>query len=100
MYGDLVQEAAESELYGHMKCSQGGLMLLIRLRAQLDRYPLEWLQATALSEDAAEVWDEPSLGSTLGWLQRKFGRANATRALRETVEEILEANDVLHHHRL
>jgi hypothetical protein len=100
MFGDLAQEAAESELYRHMKCSQGGLMLLVRLRAQLDRHPPDWLENALLSRDAAQVWEEPSVAPTLGWLERKFGRANAARALKETVGEILEANGTLHHFRL
>jgi hypothetical protein len=99
MYGDLAEEAVESELYGHMKCSQGGIMLLVRLRAQLDRYPPEWLEAAALAADATDVvqaWDDPALRSTLGWLERKFGHGNAVRALRETVQDIFEANGALH----
>ena len=97
MFGDLAQEAADSELYRHMKCSQGGLMLLVRLRAHLDRYPLDWLASVAGSGAAAQAWDEPALGSTLGWLACKFGHANAVRALRETAEEILEANGAVYH---
>jgi hypothetical protein len=106
MHGDLAQEAAESELYRHMKCSQGGLILLIRLRAQLDGYPLDWLRMVALSGDPdviadvekavvnaeIEIGDEAGPASTLGWLERKFGRANAARALRETIGEIVDAN--------
>lgn len=101
MYGDLAEEAAESELYGHMKCSQGGIMLLVRLRAQLDRYPPDWLEAAVLSGDAPDVvgtWDDSALRSTLGWLERKFGHGNAVRAFREIVEDILETNGALHHY--
>jgi len=101
MYGDLAEEAAESELYGYMKCSQGGVMLLVRLRAQLDRYPPDWLESAVLSgdaPDAAGAWDDPPLTSTLGWLERKFGYGNAVRAFRETVEDIFEANGALHHY--
>ena len=100
MHGDLAQEAADSGLYRHMKCSEGGLILLIRLRAQLDRYPLDWLQTVALSGDPAEVRDEAGPASTLGWLERKFGRANAARALRETIGEIVDANGRMDQHRI
>jgi hypothetical protein len=91
MFADVTQDAAERELYRDMMCSQGGLVLRIRLRAQLDAHPLDELEAMALAGDLGRLRHEPGFGTTLDWLERKFGRANAVRALRQTVEEIAAA---------
>jgi hypothetical protein len=91
MDGDPRQQAAERELYRHMLCSQGGLMLLIRLRAQLDRCPEDWLRGAASEFGAPQLQEQPAVAATLGWLERKFGRRNAVRALRETAATIVGA---------
>jgi hypothetical protein len=94
MDGDPRQQTAETELYRHMMCSSGGLMLLIRLRAQLDRCPEDWLRRVASDPGSPELREQPAVVSTLGWLERKFGRINARRALRETAGVILGAHAV------
>jgi hypothetical protein len=87
----LIEQTAESELYRHMVCSQGGLVLLIRLRANLDRCPLEWLRGIAVDVERSDLDEYPGVVSAFAWLDRKFGRANAVRAVEDTVAEILDA---------
>ena len=85
----LLEQPTESELYRHLMCSQGGLVLRIRLRAHLDGCPLEWLRGIAVHFDRGDLDDYPPVAATFAWIQRKFGLTAAIRAVQETIAEIV-----------
>lgn len=93
-------EGAREVLYREMMCSPGGVMLLVRLRAGLGAYPVEALRGLAGLEGegtdgprASDGPDAPGLAPTLDWLGRKFGRANARRALAEAARELIRIHE-------
>ncbi|MGH2688868.1 MAG: hypothetical protein ACRDKW_08685 [Actinomycetota bacterium] len=90
----LLEQPTESELYRHLMCSQGGLVLRIRLRAHLDRCPLEWLRGMAVHFDRADLDEYPAVAAAFGWIQRKFGLGPAIRAVQGTIAEIVAAHPV------
>lgn len=90
----LLEQPTESELYRHLMCSQGGLVLRVRLRAHLDRCPLEWLRGIALHFDHGDLDAYPGVAAAFGWIQRKFGLNAAIRAVQETIAEIVALNAV------
>lgn len=81
--------------YRKMKCSQGGVMLLVRLHADLIEEPKWFIQKVrrlALRATPHTLMEEGSgLAVTYQWLERKFGADAARRAIVETAEEILGA---------
>lgn len=90
----LLEQPTESELYRHLMCSQGGLVLRVRLRAHLDRCPLEWLRGVAVHFDREDLDAYPSVAAAFGWIQRKFGLNAAIRTVQETIAEIVALNTV------
>jgi hypothetical protein len=92
---DRLTELEEGLLYREMKCSVGGVMLLVRLHGDLVVQPagfVEGIAALAESVDPAELFPEGSrLAETCSWIEKKFGRANAIRAVIETAGEVLSA---------
>lgn len=89
----LVEEEHDSSLYRKMRVSQGGIMLLIRLHADLSEQPVSLIRNLvdpARNEDLAECFTPGSrLSITYHWLERQFGRGNANRAVGETASELL-----------
>ncbi|MGH2721302.1 MAG: hypothetical protein ACRDJO_06820 [Actinomycetota bacterium] len=90
----LLEQPTDGELYRHLMCSQGGLVLRIRLRAHLDRCPLEWLRGVALHFDREDLDAYPGVAAAFGWVQRKFGLNAAIRAVQETIAEIVALDTV------
>lgn len=88
----------EDELYRKMKCSQGGVMLLIRLHADLAEQPSEFLRRMCtldlLPDPLGELPAGSRLHSTYQWLDRKFGQRNAVQAMIETATEVLRVPSV------
>ena len=84
---------SQAELYKRMKLSAGGIMLLVRLHADLARIPrpaLEMLGATIGEAMNPEVLlgEGTRLAVTYNWLEKQFGRRNALRAVTEAIQEI------------
>ena len=81
------------QLYEQMKCSHGGVMLLVRLRADmslLSEGELTILVDTAaMTEFEAALEDESRLAVTYKWLNKQFGPVNAARAVVETADGLL-----------
>jgi len=77
-----------------MLVSQGGIMLLVRLNADLVQRPVPWLQSIrqiGTVPEPATLFEKGSrLRVTYEWLELKFGRANAIRAVEDTAAELLE----------
>ncbi|HVE75197.1 MAG TPA: hypothetical protein VND22_00330 [Actinomycetota bacterium] len=76
-----------------MKLSVGGVMLLVRLHADLSKMPppsLELLGATIKEAVNPEVLlgEGSRLALTYRWLEKQFGRRNAVRAVLETINEL------------
>lgn len=88
----------EDDLYWKMKTSQGGVMLLVRLHADLAEQPAEFLRKMAVADlhpDPASTLPPGSrLAATFDWLDRKFGQRNALRALVETAIEVIRVPSV------
>lgn len=80
-------------LYRKMKVSQGGIMLLVRLQADLSEQPISLIKNVITpsgAQDLSEVLPGGSrLATTYRWLERQFGRVNANRAVGETALEII-----------
>lgn len=84
----------DNELYRRLKVTDGGVMLLIRLHGDMCRLPEPRLRALVFvckSPDPVGLLGRGSrLATTFAWIDRKFGRSNALRAVKETAEAILE----------
>ncbi|MGH2811097.1 MAG: hypothetical protein ACRDI1_00080 [Actinomycetota bacterium] len=93
MNAELARSLDEDPLYKEMKCSPGGVMLLVRLRADLAGKPPAFLRemrtADLLPDPGALLGAETRLSTTYSWLEKQFGRHNAARALVEVSAEIL-----------
>ena len=89
----LVQEEHGSSLYRKMRVSQGGIMLLVRLHADLSEQPVSLIRDLVNPSDQDDLTESLSPGSRLSityhWLERQFGRDNANRAVAETASELL-----------
>ncbi|MGH9196111.1 MAG: hypothetical protein ACRD1T_10265 [Acidimicrobiia bacterium] len=89
---------SDDDLYWKMKTSQGGIMLLVRLHADLAEESIEFLRKMAVADvhpDPASMLPPGSrLASTFDWLERKFGPRNALRALVETAIEVLRVPSI------
>lgn len=79
----------EDDLYRQMKCSPGGVMLLVRLHADMSVMSPEEIRHLAGSPDLVETGTR--LAVTYGWLCKQFGPPNARAAVRETAAELLDA---------
>ena len=90
----LLEQPTESELYRHLMCSQGGLVLRIRLRAHLERCPMAWLQAIAVHFDRTDLDEYPAVAAAFALIQRKFGLTAAIRAVHETIAETVACRAV------
>lgn len=86
-------EASGERLYRKMKCTQGGVMLLVRLHADLSGQPIEFVRMMRTIDaypDPGALFEAGSrLSSTYQWLEGKFGRAAAVRAVIEVSGDIL-----------
>ena len=78
----------EGELYRQMKTTRGGVMLLVRLRADLARTPQGDLQRMA-SFRRFRFPKKSRISVTYRWLVDKFGLQNARRAVAEAAAEVL-----------
>ena len=82
-------------LYEQMKCSHGGVMLLVRLRADMSLLSESELtclvDAAAMTEFEAALVDESRLAVTYKWLNKQFGPVNAARAVVETADALLHS---------
>lgn len=95
---DLRTETRRSSavLYRKMKSSQGGVMLRVRLHADLAQAPATVIRKLAEGSKARPPARFPSLfapGSRLSitydWLERQFGSHNAALAVTEVARELL-----------
>jgi hypothetical protein len=92
------QEQAPDASYRRMKVTDGGVMLLVRLYADLQT------ESPAVLKTLAEFDRIPSfkgvsrisnlpvnsrLHKTFEWLERQFGSATAAKAVAETAQELL-----------
>lgn len=82
--------------YREMKISPGGVMLLVRLHADLSALSGSTLERLSVPEGAADFLAEVDPGSrlavTLRWLTDRFGHSNCLRAIVESASEIKEAS--------
>jgi hypothetical protein len=79
-------------LYREMKFTPGGVMLLVRLHADLVAEPpdsLRMLRTFDITPDPALLPDKPRLAVTYSWLEKQFGAQNAARAVVETAASVL-----------
>jgi hypothetical protein len=79
-------------LYREMKATPGGVMLLVRLRADLaaeSPESLRRLRTFDLNPNVLQLPDKPRLAVTYSWLERQYGEQNAARAVVETAAAIL-----------
>ena len=85
----------DEALYKKMMTSPGGVMLLVRLGADLGLMAKEDLERLSITEGAADLIHKLPAGSrlliTIEWLDRQFGRPNCIRAIVETSSEVLVA---------
>lgn len=83
----------EERLYRKMMTTQGGVMLLVRLHADLSQLSIDSLRrllSLELISDPAEQFAPGSrLRSTYEWLESQFGRSSAVRAVIEVAESVL-----------
>lgn len=77
----------DDELYSQMKCSPGGVMLLVRLHADMSVMDPQEIRDLARSPDLVQTGTR--LAVTYGWLCKQFGPPNARAAVRETAVELL-----------
>lgn len=87
------RQASEDDLYKLMKTSPGGVMLLVRLQADLGKQPLGYvLRLLALDkvpEPKTVLPKDPRLVTTFDWLVMQFGRGNAVRAVMEVADSLV-----------
>lgn len=85
---------SDDRLYQKMKSSQGGLMLLVRLHADLSQQGVDFLRMLRTIDalgDPASVFEAGSrLRSTYDWLEKVFGRKSAMRAVIEVAGDVLK----------
>ena len=95
-----VQEQEPDASYRRMKVTDGGVMLLVRLYADLQTESAEVLGRLAGFDQipsfkgisrARSLPANPRLRKTFEWLERQFGPPTAARAVAETAREILSA---------
>lgn len=88
-------ESIQRTLYREMKISPGGVMLLVRLHADLSKLSPSALERLSVPEGAADfladVDPASRLAVTLRWLTDRFGHSNCLRAIVEIATEINEA---------
>lgn len=93
MWAPAKKDEADQRLYRRMKTTQGGVMLLVRLHADLAERSVDFLRRMRmidLEPVPAEVFEEGSrLRSTYEWLEGQFGRPTAIRAVIEVAGEVL-----------
>lgn len=86
-------DVSHDRLYRDMKTSMGGVMLMVRLHADLDKQPTGLLAKLSVldrvSDPSLLLPDDPHLATTYGWLERQFGRQNAASAVIEVAFEML-----------
>lgn len=86
-------DTSEEHLYRKMKTTQGGVMLLVRLHADLSTMSIDSLRMLRTLDAHAkpqEVFETGSrLRSTYEWLEDKFGRFSAVRAVIESAGDVL-----------
>lgn len=89
-------EQVEEDLYRQMMTSPGGVMLLVRLAADLSLRPapeLERLCGLGIAPNPSELLPKVArLRTTYEWLEKKFGGSNAKRAIVQTCQELLQAS--------
>lgn len=87
------RQASEQDLYKQMKTSPGGVMLLVRLQADLIRQPpgyvLRLLALDKVPEPKSVLPRDERLLTTYDWLVMQFGKHNAVRAVMEVADSIL-----------
>lgn len=80
----------EEATYREMRCSRGGVMLLVRLYADLAAQPPEVVRKMRTFDLHQEELPSGSrLAVTYSWLERQFGASNAVRAVCETAAEVI-----------
>lgn len=86
-------DQTQDSLYQKMMTSQGGVMLLVRLHADLASEPLEFIRRMRVLDLEAQPAGRFAQGSrlavTFDWLTRQFGQRNAVRAVTEAAREVL-----------
>ncbi|MFN2609930.1 MAG: hypothetical protein ABR507_03520 [Actinomycetota bacterium] len=91
------QDTSPQASYKRMMVSDGGVMLLVRLHADLQTQPQDVLRQLANFDQVPQskvpagrlLPANPRLRVTYDWLERKFGRSSAARAVSETAKLIL-----------
>ena len=87
------KQVSEEDLYKNMKTSTGGVMLLVRLMADLSRQPPGYvLRLLALDKVPAPktvLPRDPRLLTTFDWLVSQFGKRNAIKAVMEAADSII-----------
>lgn len=83
----------EQDLYQQMKCSPGGVMLQVRLHADMSVMSPQEIRLLAGSPDLVETGTR--LAITYEWLCKKFGPPNARAAVREAAAELLSPKDAV-----
>lgn len=93
MWAEAKKDEADQRLYRKMKTTQGGVMLLVRLHADLAESSVETLRGLRMIDVEpvpADVFEKGSrLRSTYEWLEDQFGRPAAIRAVIEVAGEVL-----------
>lgn len=85
----------DEALYQKMMTSPGGVMLLVRLGADLGLLSKPDLERLSVPEGAADLEhrlpESSRLRVTIEWLDRQFGRTNRMRAVVEVAADVLQS---------
>jgi hypothetical protein len=84
-------------LYREMKSTPGGVMLLVRLQADLAGQSgdsLRMLRTFDLNPNPSLLPENPRLAVTYAWLEKQYGEQNAVRAVVETAAAVLKESQV------